>query len=105
MAISSDLEAILQKALRKEPHARYLTAEQLAADVRAYLEGRPVVARHGTLRYRSAKFIRRHRFGLAGAVLLAATLVAGVAGVLWQAKVANAERRKSARRAQRTCVN
>jgi len=93
--LDSDLEAILQKALRKEPLARYLTAEQLAADIRAYLEGKPVAARHGTLRYRTAKFIRRHRIGLAGAALLAATLIAGVAGVLWQAKVADAERRKA----------
>jgi tetratricopeptide (TPR) repeat protein len=93
--LDSDLEAILQKSLRKEPLERYLTAEQLAADVRAYLDGKPVAARHGTLRYRTAKFIRRHRFGLAGAVLLAATLIAGVAGVLWQAKVADAERRKA----------
>jgi len=93
--LDSDLEAILEKALRKEPQERYLTAEQLSADVRAYLEGKPVGARHGTLRYRSAKFMRRHRFGLAGAALLTATLIAGVAGVLWQAKVANAERRKA----------
>jgi tetratricopeptide (TPR) repeat protein len=93
--LDSDLEAILNKALRKEPQARYLTAEQLSGDVRAYLDGKPVGARHGTLRYRAAKFVRRHRFGLVGAALLAVTLIAGVAGVLWQARVANAERRKS----------
>jgi len=93
--LDTDLEAILLKALRKVPSERYRTAEQLAADVRAYLDGKPVAARRGTMRYRAGKFIRRHRFGLAGAVLLAATLVAGIAGVLWQAKVANGERRKA----------
>ena len=90
--LDSDLEAILQKALRKEPQQRYRTAEQLASDVEAYLEGKPVAARHGTLRYRATKFIRRHRLGIAGAALLSVTLVAGVAGVLWQAKLADAER-------------
>jgi len=63
-----DLEAILLKALRKEPQERYLTAEQLASDLRAHIEGRPVAARRGTVRYRAAKFIRRHRFGLLGAL-------------------------------------
>jgi len=93
--LDSDLEAILQKALRKEPQQRYRTAEQLASDVEAYLEGKPVAARHGTLRYRATKFIRRHRLGIAGAALLSVTLVAGVAGVLWQAKLADAERRRA----------
>jgi tetratricopeptide (TPR) repeat protein len=93
--LDADLEAILLKALRKEPKERYLTAEQLASDLRAYLAGLPVVARRGTLRYRADKFIRRHRWGLAAAALLAATLVAGVAGVLWQSRVANKERRQA----------
>jgi hypothetical protein len=93
--LDADLEAILLKALRKEPQERYLTAERLGDDLRAYLEGQPVAARRGTFRYRASKFIRRHRWGLAAAAMLAATLVAGVAGVLWQARVANAERRKA----------
>jgi tetratricopeptide (TPR) repeat protein len=93
--LDADLEAILLKALRKEPQERYITAEQLASDLRAYLEGLPVAARRGTLRYRAGKFIRRRRFSVAAAALLAATLVAGVAGVLWQARVANEERRKA----------
>jgi tetratricopeptide (TPR) repeat protein len=93
--LDGDLEAILLKALRKEPQERYLTAERLGDDLRAYLEGRPVAARRGTARYLAGKFVRRHRWGLAAAAVLAATLIAGVAGVLWQAAVANAERRRA----------
>jgi tetratricopeptide (TPR) repeat protein len=93
--LDADLEAILLKALRKEPHERYLTAEQLASDLRAYLDGLPVAARRGTLRYRAGKFIRRRRFSVAAGALLAVSLMAGVAGVLWQARVANQERRKA----------
>jgi tetratricopeptide (TPR) repeat protein len=93
--LDADLQAILDKALRKEPQDRYLTAEQLATDVRAYLEGLPVAARRGTVRYRAGKFIRRHWLALAGAAALAATLLAGIVGVLWQAKVANEERRRA----------
>jgi hypothetical protein len=47
--------------LRKEPLQRYLTAEQFSADIQAYLDGRPVAARQGTLRYRAAKFMHRHQ--------------------------------------------
>jgi len=93
--LDADLEAILLKALRKEPQERYRSAEQLASDLRAYLEGLPVAARRGTLRYRAGKFIRRRRFSVAAAALVAISLIAGVAGVLWQSKVANAERRKA----------
>jgi eukaryotic-like serine/threonine-protein kinase len=93
--LDPDLAAILQKGLRKEPRERYLTAEQLAADIHAHLEGRPVAARRGTLRYRAQKFARRHWIGLAAAALLAITLAAGVAGIAWQARVANQQRRKA----------
>ncbi len=91
--LDADLEAILLKALRKEPQERYLTAERLADDLRAYLEGRPVAARRGSMRYFAGKFIRRHRLGLAAMAVVIVTLVAGIAGVLWQARVANQERR------------
>ena len=91
--LDADLEAILMKALRKEPQERYVTTEQLVADIQDYLSGRPVGARRGTLRYRATKFIRRNRLAIGGAALLIATLAAGVAGVLWQARLANQQRR------------
>ncbi len=56
--LDSDLDAITLKALRKEPGERYQTVYQLIADVDAYLDGRPVAARRGTLRYRTGKFLR-----------------------------------------------
>ena len=97
--LDADLEAIVLKSLRKPPEERYLTAAQLALDVQAYLDGRTVSARRGTLRYRAGKFIRRHKIALLGSGLLVASLTAGVAGVLWQARVADAERRKAVARA------
>ncbi len=93
--LDSDLEAILLKALRKEPAERYRTAEQLAGDLQAYLDGRPVAARRGTIRYRAAKFVRRNCIAMAAAALVAVILAAGIVGVLWQARVANEERRRA----------
>jgi tetratricopeptide (TPR) repeat protein len=93
--LDPDLEAILLKALRKEPTERYRTAEQLASDIQDFLDGRPVAARRGSFRYIAGKFIRRNRLAIAAAAVLAATLAAGVLGVLWQARVANEQRRKA----------
>jgi tetratricopeptide (TPR) repeat protein len=93
--LDPDLEAILLKALRKEPSERYLTAEQLSTDIQAHLDGHPVGARKGTFRYRAQKYMRRHWIGVATGALLAITLAAGVAGVVWQARLANEQRRKA----------
>lgn len=94
-SLNPDLEAIVLKSLRKEPTERYLTAAQLGADVRAYLAGRPVTARRITLRYRTGKFVRRNRLLLSAAALIAVAFIVGIAGVLWQSRVANRERRKA----------
>ena len=93
--LDPDLVAILLKALRKEPAERYVTAEQLATDITAFLEEQPVAARRGTFRYRMEKFVRRNWIVLSGAALLAVTLAAGVVGIVWQARLANVQRRKA----------
>ena len=82
--IDADLDAIVLKALRKEPHDRYATVDQFASDIQAYLDKRPVMARRGTFRYKAGKFVRRNKLAIAAAALLFATLSAGVGGILWQ---------------------
>ncbi len=60
-AIPVELETIVLKAIAKEPDARYSTAQDLADDLRRFLEDRPIVARRPTLPQRAAKWARRHR--------------------------------------------
>jgi tetratricopeptide (TPR) repeat protein len=96
--LRGDLDNIVLKAMEKTPSRRYAHADDLAEDIRCYLEGRPVSARAATFGYRAAKFARRNK-ALAGAALaavLALTLGLGVA--LWQARAARKEREIAERR-------
>ena len=90
-----DLEVVLLAALRKEPARRYASAEQLGEDVRRFLENLPVSARKDTLRYRAAKFVRRHRVGVAAVAAIFVTLAAAAAITSHQAAVAREERRRA----------
>ena len=59
--IARDLDAIVQKAIEKDRNDRYQTAEALAADLRNFLENRPVTARAPSLASRTRKWLRRHQ--------------------------------------------
>jgi len=96
--VDPDLDAIVLKALRKDPRERYPSAAHMAEDVRRFLEGRPVAARKGTLRYKARKFVQRNKAAVAALALALATLVAGVSAVVWQARVAEAARVRAERR-------
>src|SRR5262249_56212163 len=63
-------------AMRNEPERRYQSVEEVAEDIRRYLEGLPVVARKDTFGYRTGKFVRRHKAGVAILALLAILAVA-----------------------------
>jgi eukaryotic-like serine/threonine-protein kinase len=93
--LRGDLDTIVLTALRKEPDRRYSTVDQLAGDLRRFLQQLPITARPDTWRYRSSKFVRRHRRGVAAAAAIALSLVAGLGGTGWQARVA-AERARAA---------
>lgn len=93
--LDSDLDSIVLKALRKEPEQRYATVDQMASDIQAYLEQRPVLARRGSWRYLATKFIRRNKLALAVASLFLLGIIGGTIAVAWQARVATAERRKA----------
>jgi eukaryotic-like serine/threonine-protein kinase len=84
--LEGDLDTIVLKALRKEPAQRYRSAEQLAGDIKRHLAGLPILARPATLRYRSSKFVRRHRVGLAFTALVTLLLIGGIVGTSTQAR-------------------
>ena len=75
--LKGDLDAILAKAINKEPERRYLSAQQLADDLKRYLNNEPVLAKPDKLFYRMRKFIQRHAFGVVttAAVMLSLLLL------------------------------
>ncbi|MEO6393456.1 MAG: protein kinase, partial [Pyrinomonadaceae bacterium] len=90
--LAGDLDNIALKALRKEPERRYQSAEQFADDVERYLNGRPVLARPSTFRYRAEKFVLRNRVAVATASLVVLAVLAGLVATVWQSRVAARER-------------
>ncbi len=89
--LAGDLDTLLGKALRKEPERRYASVERLAADLEAYLEGRPIEARPDTFGYRAGKFLLRHRWA-ASAVAVALTALLTLLVLLWQQRLDLLER-------------
>ena len=81
--LQGDLDAILAKALRKDPAARYATVNALRNDLQRYLDGEPVSAGPDSAWYRARKFVRRHYV----AVGVAAAMVAVVAVFVWRLAV------------------
>lgn len=97
--LPADLQAVLRKALAREPDQRYAGAAELAADLRAWLAGKPVQARRGGSGYRLRRWVRRHPLPAALAVALVASIVLGAGASLWQAGEARAQA-QAARQAQ-----
>ncbi len=96
--LEGDLDNILLKALRKEPSRRYASVEQFAEDIQRHLDGRPVLARKDTIRYRTVKFVKRNKIGVAAAALIVLSLVGGILATARQAHIARMERRKAEQR-------
>jgi serine/threonine-protein kinase len=81
-ALRGDLDAILSKALEREPSRRYASAADFQADLVRYLEGRPVRARPASAAYALRKFARRHAVPVSVTAVLLVCLI-GAAIFSW----------------------
>ncbi len=97
--LRGDLDHIVMKCLRKAPGERYSSAAALAADLEAWLEGRPVSAVPPSLRYRLTRWAKRNRFQAAALAALAVSILAGGIATAWQAREANLARQRAEQRA------
>ena len=84
--LRGDLDWISIRALDKDPARRYGSPQELANDVLRHLRHEPVMAGRPSMLYRAGKFIRRHRVGVAAALLVLISLLAGLGTALIQAR-------------------
>ncbi len=79
-----DLQTICLKCLQKEPGRRYATAQAMAEDLGRFLKGEPIQARPVPLLERAWLWCRRRPLLAAMTAGLAAAVIFGVAGILWE---------------------
>jgi hypothetical protein len=102
-AVPADLETIVLKAMAKSVEERYATAQEMADDMRRFLEHKPIRARRPTLLERTAKLARRHKAAAVTAVVLLLLLAVGFA--VSTALVWREQRRTQAANEELTAAN
>jgi serine/threonine-protein kinase len=90
--VRGDLDAIVARALNRDPNARYSMAAELGADIRRFLDNFPVQARAATRRYVTQKFAQRHWGGILSALLILLVLIGATAVTTLQALEARRQR-------------
>jgi serine/threonine protein kinase len=99
--VPRDLETVCLTALEKDPERRYQSAGELAADLRRFLEFRPVRARPVGVATRAARWSRRNP-AFATAIALGALIAVGVPAAVLASNVFLArEAERTARQAEK----
>lgn len=98
--LRGDLDSIALKAIEKDRNRRYSTPAEFAADIERYLRDEPVAARPAGLRYRTAKYLVRHRFGVSAAAVFFVLLTAFAITEAVQLRRITRERNRSERVAE-----
>ncbi len=78
-ALRGDLETIVEKAMAKEPEARYESAAALAVDVRRFVHDEAILARPPSRIATAQRFVRKHRVGVAVFALILSAIGLGYA--------------------------
>jgi serine/threonine protein kinase/WD40 repeat protein len=94
--LKGDLDWIILKALERDPSRRYGNADDLADDLRRFLNFQPVHACPPSKSYLLKKFVRRHRVGVAASSAVALAVLAG--GIISTALYLESEKNRTAAR-------
>lgn len=93
--VSSDLDAIILKAIQPRPGDRFITANQFSQDVARYLNHQPVSACPDTSIYRTRKFLRRNRVAVLIGFAAIVSLLGGVITSIYLANRAEFQRQRA----------
>ena len=94
-ALRGGLDWIVMRCLEKSRLRRYETAHALAMDLQRYLDDEPVLAGPPTLRYRSGRFVRRHRGPVTVAAMFVLLLIAATVSSLILLARVEAQRKRA----------
>jgi serine/threonine protein kinase len=76
--LRGDLDTIVARTLKKNPQDRFASVPALADELRRFLRHEPITSRPETIAYVGAKFLRRYWLPVSAAVLVVASLSAGL---------------------------
>lgn len=82
--LEDELDAIILKALRKEPELRYLSVDQFLDDLERREKDQPVSAKEYTFRYEASKFFKRRKTELGVAAVLLVVLTGSIMFHSWK---------------------
>jgi serine/threonine protein kinase len=85
-AIPKDLETIVLKSMAKSPPERYLTAEEMAEDLKRYMDDQPIRATRPSIPERALRWGRRHKALVAGCTIFSMASVLMAAILFYEAK-------------------
>jgi serine/threonine protein kinase/Tfp pilus assembly protein PilF len=86
-AVPLDLETIVLKSIAKDPASRYTTAQDLADDLRRFMDDQPILARRPGLPERAMRWAKRHKdLVVTAAAILVLALIAGTAATWVQVR-------------------
>lgn len=94
--LRGDLDAILNRALKRDPTQRYASVDALARDIEHHLQGRPIEARPDSSWYRVVKFVARNRVTTLAATAVLVAIVGGASVAIWQAREAREQAARTA---------
>ena len=106
--LRGDLDSIVLMAMRKEPEARYASAQEFANDIKRHLDRRPVRARDSSVFYQIIKLAQRQVAAAVASLVLIIALATGVLATMTGLIVARHERfraEESFRRGVRQSMN
>jgi non-specific serine/threonine protein kinase/serine/threonine-protein kinase len=98
IGLADDLDRIVLMAIRKEPERRYASVRMFSDDIGRFLAGLPVMAHGDALGYRASKFVGRHAAAVAAGSFALLCLLAAMAGIAWEARIAHAQRIRAEQR-------
>ncbi len=93
--LKGDLDAIVSHALKKEPHERYLSVREMAADIDHYLNHEPLQIKQSQTAYRLKKQLRKHWLPVSAMTAIFTVLATSSVMIWQQSKIISEERDKA----------